>query len=169
MSGATDLLEQGNCYAASALNRQLVELEYLSWAFAEDHAEAANWLRSSRPERRNRWQPRHLRERSNGRFRGADYADHCEIGGHPTPVGVRALSADNALPRVTELLLSETATHGLSAWEYLRAAASRLRDNDEVETWALPVVLAESVRVAADDWKSHDRLAALWVSLSRGA
>ena len=76
ISGATYLLERGNCYAASALNRQLVELEYLSWAFAEDHDEAANWLRSDRTERMRRWQPGQLRQRSNGQFRGSDYTDH---------------------------------------------------------------------------------------------
>jgi len=166
ISGAVELLTEGNCYAASSLNRQLVELEYLGWAFAEDHAEAASWLRSSRQDRLNRWQPRHLRDRSNGRFRGTDYAEHCEIGGHPTPKGVRILSMDNA-PRVTELLFSETATHGLSSWKYLRVAISRLSDNDQGENWLIPPDLDTTVETAATDWKSHDHLADTWITLSR--
>jgi hypothetical protein len=89
--GAMQLLDDANCYAGAALNRQLVEVEYLAWAFGEDQEEAALWLRSSRDDRLQRWQPRHLRQRSQGRFRGADYAQHCELGGHPTPQGVRAL------------------------------------------------------------------------------
>lgn len=34
--GAEQLLSAGNGYAAAALNRQLVEVEYVAWAFAED-------------------------------------------------------------------------------------------------------------------------------------
>src|SRR4051812_19922762 len=45
-AGAALLLEAGNDYSAAALIRQLVEVEYLAWAFAEDEGEAAEWLRS---------------------------------------------------------------------------------------------------------------------------
>lgn len=62
VSGALTLLSAGNGYAASALSRQLVEVEYMTWAFAEDEQEARSWLRSSRQERLQRWQPRHLRD-----------------------------------------------------------------------------------------------------------
>ena len=48
IGGAVDLLDRENSYAAGALIRQLVEVEYLMWAFAEDHEEAATWLRSNR-------------------------------------------------------------------------------------------------------------------------
>lgn len=58
-------------------------------SFAED--EAADWLRSSRDDRLRRWQPRHMRDRSNGRFRGSDYALHCDLGGNPTREGPRLL------------------------------------------------------------------------------
>src|SRR6266851_2235856 len=81
-SGMALLLGHGNDYSAAALLRQLVEVEYLAWAFAEDEDEAAEWLRSTRDERLQRWQPRHMRDRSAGRFRGSDYALHCELGGH---------------------------------------------------------------------------------------
>ena len=33
--GAAELIDRDNPYAAAALNRQLVEVEYLAWAFAE--------------------------------------------------------------------------------------------------------------------------------------
>jgi hypothetical protein len=99
LSGAIELLERNNLYAAAALNRQLVEVEYLVWAFAEDQDEAAAWLRSGRHERQQRWQPRHLRDRSDGRFRGEDYAEHCELGGHPTPPGCRVLLARGMRPQ----------------------------------------------------------------------
>jgi hypothetical protein len=35
VTGAVTLLEENNRYAAAALLRQLVEVEYLAWAFAE--------------------------------------------------------------------------------------------------------------------------------------
>jgi hypothetical protein len=67
----------------------------------------------------------HLRERSQGHFRGADYAAaHCELGGHPTPEGARAIIAASELPRTREVILSETARHGTSAWNYLKEAVA---------------------------------------------
>jgi|SRR5581483_1204959 len=90
-TSAAVLLEQDNLYGAAALLRQLVEAEYLAWAFAEDRVEAAAWLRSTNEKRREMWQPKHLRERSGGRFRAIDYAHHCECGGHPTPSAKRLL------------------------------------------------------------------------------
>lgn len=118
--GAEQLLSTENGYAAAALNRQLVEVEYLAWAFAEERAEAESWMRSTREERLRRWQPRHLRERSQGRFRGSDYIDHCEIGGHPSPEGCQVLLDADDVRR--ELLLYEALNHGYSAWRYLLVA-----------------------------------------------
>lgn len=43
--------------------RQLVEVEYLTWAFAEDEDEAMRWMRSTKEERMRFWQPRHIRAR----------------------------------------------------------------------------------------------------------
>jgi hypothetical protein len=90
-SGVIALLDQGNRYGAAALLRQLVEVEYLTWAFAEDEEEAMNWIRSTKEERMRFWQPRHIRNRAGGRFRRIDYALHCESGGHPSPEGIRLL------------------------------------------------------------------------------
>jgi hypothetical protein len=76
------LLDNGNLYAAAALLRQLVEVEYLAWAFAEDDEEAAAWLRSTKEERTKFWQPRltSLGKRSAGRFKGG-FLQH-----HPVPL-----------------------------------------------------------------------------------
>lgn len=118
ISAAADVLASDRRYAAAAITRQLVEIEYLTWAFAFDQAEAADWLRSTNRERRNRWQPRHLRERSNGRFDSADYQQHCELGGHPTPMGARALVGTPAESQdvLTEVLWSELCHHGSNIW-----------------------------------------------------
>lgn len=92
-SGAVDLLGAGNLYGAAALCRQLVEVEYLAWAFAEDEEQASHWLRANREERFELWRPGQLRKRSAGRFRDSDYWMHCEHGGHPTPEGRRLLGS----------------------------------------------------------------------------
>jgi hypothetical protein len=162
ISGASDLIVADNPYAAAALVRQLVEVEYLAWAFAEEQEEAASWLRSSREERRQRWQPRHLRERSNGRFRGADYADHCDVGGHPTPQGVRLYSdGPGTLPRNRELIVSEIAHHGTSAWHYEHAAYLVLDVNEEAFIRELNTVVISSEQA----WRDLDHLAPTWLDL----
>jgi hypothetical protein len=162
ITGATELLERGNCYAGAALNRQLVEVEYLAWAFAEDRDEAATWLRSDRADRLQRWQPRHIRDRSQGRFRSTDYADHCDLGGHPTPQGARTLVADSP-PRNIELMFSETATHGVSAWDYVQTAVGAFCAEQGLEADTLiPRHEAEAVSATESDWRSQDRLAAIW-------
>jgi hypothetical protein len=134
-SGAITLLRDGNRYAAAALLRQVVEVEYLAWAFAEDEAEAMNWLRSNREERMQFWQPRHIRKRAGDRFRGRDYALHCEAGGHPTPDGNRLLSTSNEKqPDFFEW--NDLIFHGLSVWDYTIQAADRLGYGEELR--ALP-------------------------------
>jgi hypothetical protein len=126
MAGAVALLEAGNHYAAAALTRQIVEVEYLTWAFAEDEAEAKSWMRASPAERRRFWQPRHIRERSAGRFRAAGYGGHCERGGHPTPQAAPLLPNHSA-PHEPQLDWLDLASHGVSVWHYTLAAADRLR------------------------------------------
>lgn len=162
ITGAAELIERGNLYAAAALNRQLVEVEYLTWAFAEDQDEAADWLRSTRQERMNRWQPKHLRDRSRGRFRAKDYWEHCEVGGHPTPKGLRALLAGDAAT-TAEITMAETANHGTSAWQYVKSAVAIHCQNHQLEPTALiSGESAEAVEAAAAQWRQTDRLAVLW-------
>ncbi len=45
--GVVALLEAKNLYAANALLRQLVEVEYLIWLFGTDPDEAGKWLLAS--------------------------------------------------------------------------------------------------------------------------
>jgi hypothetical protein len=51
VSGCADLIADGRHYAGAALVRQLVEVEYLAWAFETKDEESAKWLRSRREER----------------------------------------------------------------------------------------------------------------------
>jgi hypothetical protein len=82
-SGACTLLDSGNAYAAAALARQFVEMDYLLWTFADNPQDMAGWLHASRNQLSKRFQPSTMRERSNGAFRAAEYRSHCEHGGHP--------------------------------------------------------------------------------------
>lgn len=162
VGGAVDLIEARNLYAASALNRQLVEVEYLMWAFAEDQEEAASWLRSTQQDRQQRWQPRHLRQRSQGRFRGEDYGEHCEMGGHPTPRGVRALFSGDASSTM-EIIVSETANHGVSAWKYLLLATVVFAHRHGWDPMTLvPDELAKAVGAAEARWRGADRVIDIW-------
>jgi len=165
--GTVELLDQHNCYAASALNRQLVEVEYLGWAFAEDHDEAASWLRSTRQERLERWQPRHLRDRSRGKFRGLDYAEHCEIGGHPSPQGIRVLTSGRKAETI-ELILTEACFHGVSTWEYLVEAVSAWCADQSLRESMVPPSIADTVTAAKQTWDTHDHLASTWMAIRDG-
>ena len=81
--GAVALLRDNNRYAAAALVRQLVEIEYLLCLFALDTAEPLRWASSDLDAVRREYQPARMRERCGPRFRTSEYSIHCQIGGHP--------------------------------------------------------------------------------------
>jgi len=156
--GAVALFDRGGLYAGAALVRQLVEVEYLAWAFAEDRVEAMDWLRSGKDERLARWQPGRIRKRSGGRFRASDYAGHCERGGHPTPRS-KALLPGHSQSEPLAMWWLDLAQHALSAWDYGLAASPKLDldYSDELAEVAarndLPAVIAA--------WRERDPLLAL--------
>lgn len=81
--GAVSLLRQNNRYAAAALVRQLVEIEYLLCLFATDESEPLRWASLDLEAVRREYQPARMRERSGDRFRASEYSIHCQVGGHP--------------------------------------------------------------------------------------
>ncbi len=151
-SGIVLLLDEGNAYSAAALLRQMVETEYLAWAFTEEKTEAAVWMRASRDDRVRMWQPRHIRDRSEGRFRTADYHRHCETGGHPTPDARRLLPDHHDLPIV--LLWLELAYHGVSTWQYFEKAANDFGYGDQLATASK----IRDLRTTINEWQQKDRL-----------
>lgn len=153
VSGAVALLECDNLYGAAALLRQLVEVEYLTWAFAEDEQEAMMWMRSSRHERLRMWQPKHLLARSGGRFRATDYHGHCERGGHPTPDATMLL-AGHTRRQSPELSRLDLAEHGVSTWRYTMDATHRLGYQD----WMQSASEAHGLPDAIVRWERDDRL-----------
>lgn len=116
VSASTQLLQDGRAYAGCALIRQLVEVEYLAWAFETRDAEAARWLRSDKKERQNFFAPRILRDAANGKFRAKDYSYHCEMGGHPTPFASSLLKNDD---EINQLMLGDMITHARKIWVHL--------------------------------------------------
>jgi len=156
ITSASGLVESDQYYAAMALVRQIVEAEYLAWAFGADHSEAERWLRSISEDRRRMWQPRHLRERSGDRFRGKDYQLHCERGGHPTP-DARFLLPDHSVRLSSSAVLVEIAVHGVSCWDYFVEAIVEL---DHAEWYAENVPKRRSV-------SEFHEARAQWVELDR--
>jgi hypothetical protein len=116
MSGANALFLSGNTYAGAALVRQLVEIEYLAWAFEENQIEAKKWIHSNKKERLGFFTPQKLRKAAKGRFRGEDYSYHCELGGHPVPGA--SILFENA-ERHGQLLLSDMLSHSKNIWRHI--------------------------------------------------
>jgi hypothetical protein len=68
LDASATLLSGTNHYAGAALLRQVVEVEYLSWAFANEKREASEWLNSTHQKRLEFFTPARLRDLSDGRF-----------------------------------------------------------------------------------------------------
>jgi hypothetical protein len=152
VSASADLIADGRAYAGAALIRQLVEVEYLAWAFESNHEESARWLRSNRDERHSFFTPAKLRKAADGRFRSIDYSYHCELGGHPVPGSWMLLNDDPAMP---QLLLSDSLGHSGRIW-------------DHVVGWAKGHLMGDTILSKAEEmlaryaaWKQFDPLTAL--------
>jgi hypothetical protein len=161
LSGGVLLLKEGNRYAAAALLRQVVEVEYLAWAFAEDQNEAKAWLRSTKEERQRFWQPRHLREHAGGRFRGSDYGEHCGKGGHPSPEGAVLLPGHKHPIASAGIWWCDMAMHGLSIWRYTTDAAQKLGYGEEVGK----LEEVQAVTSTERNWREGDELLKLHAAL----
>ncbi|MFZ0500990.1 MAG: hypothetical protein WAM52_17790 [Steroidobacteraceae bacterium] len=152
VSASADLFDDGRHYAAAALLRQLVEVEYLAWAFDTRDSDAERWLRSTVEERREFFAPAKLRDAAKGRFRGKDYGHHCELGGHPVPRAAILLGGDES---ISQLLLSDMLGHTGRIWDHLL-------DWSANEPWADPIHKRKEFMYSAYmTWKKTDRLVEL--------
>ncbi len=152
-SAIADLFANGRDYAAAALLRQIVEIEYLAWAFETRDKDAERWLRSTREERESFFKPCKLRQASNGKFRGKDYGYHCELGGHPVPGSFILLKRDVALG---QLLLSDLLGHTGRIWDHVLDWAAG-------NSWAAPIIVRrrEQMWRKYTEWKQADTLTQL--------
>ena len=129
--GTVIMLETENWYAAAALTRQLVEVEYLTWLFGSDLSEAEAWLSANQEAHRRTFNPSAMRKRSEGRFRNQEYWSHCEIGGHPNPKAAFLLPEhilpDDKPPLPTpEWMWVDLGQHLERLWEFANVATRSL-------------------------------------------
>jgi hypothetical protein len=132
--GATALLDESRLYAAAALLRQLVEVEYLLWAFSANEEVARDWLQSDRDTLLKFFSPATIRGRSNGEFRASEYQFHCNFGGHPSPDSTRLLVPHgHCLP--AGVIWADLANHlqriwdrSTAVWQKLHSAGALVRD-----------------------------------------
>lgn len=157
---AAALITSDQLYAAMALVRQIVEVEYLLWAFGSRKAEADAWLRSSHEERLQMWMPRHLRSKSEGRFGSKDYQDHCERGGHPTPEA-RFLLREHGARISAEAVWLEVAQHSVGCWDYLVAAIAELENLEVYGPMILERQTTRELHSSRESWQSVDAFPAL--------
>lgn len=166
--GASDLLKKGNSYGAQALIRQLVEVEYLASAFAEKDEIAAEWLSSTRTERQKFWSPAKLRARANGKFLREDYWDHCELGGHPTPVAAVLLNPDEY---PAGFIWADMCGHLHGIWDGVDKAINVSRDQLP-ESFGIPlgpILTAEEQWLAVDELTRVLRLIHTFVRRPKGS
>ncbi|WP_156883840.1 hypothetical protein [Paraburkholderia sp. SOS3] len=148
-SSSADLFADGRHYAAAALLRQIVEIEYLAWAFESRDNDAERWLRSSADERRDFFAPAKLRQAANGKFRGKDYWYHCELGGHPVPNSSLLLRRSEV---TCQFLLSDLLGHTGRIWDHFL-------DWSAGNEWAIPVHRQrQGMYEKYDAWKKVDEL-----------
>jgi hypothetical protein len=152
-SASADLFADGRCYAAAALLRQIVEVEYLAWAFQARDSDAQRWLRSSYEERMTFFTPAKLMKAADGQFRGKDYGYHCELGGHPVPDGRILFSKEQF--DVSQLLLSDLLGHTGRIWDSVVDWAGG-------NQWAVPILTRlEEMLKRYTEWKTADTLVLL--------
>ncbi len=160
-SGSIALLKDGNRYASAALTRQVLEIEYLAHAFAEDDETARDWLRADRNKRRKFWSPARLRDRAAGAFLLTDYWDHCDMGGHPSEKSMLLLPGHQGLS--LEVLWTDLAMHLVSTWRLVLSAAERALGKPAPSDWDV----VSDVEAAITDWYEADGFAAAMRNLGR--
>ena len=149
-SASADLFADGRQYAAAALVRQMVEIEYLAWAFETRDGEAERWLRSDQTERQKFFTPAKLRAAAGqGTFRGKDYGYHCELGGHPVSKAGILLGGDSA---VGQLMLSDLLGHVGRIWDHLYGWAQQNENGGPI------LQRSRSMSARFQEWKSKDKL-----------
>ncbi len=153
ISASAELLTKGRPYAGAALLRQIVEIEYLAWAFETRDQDAARWLRSDRKIREEFFKPAKLRKASEGKFRGKDYGFHCELGGHPVPTGTVLLTGDQL---TAQLLLSDLLGHTGGVWDHFVGWA-KTHEDYTADFKRHAFTMSQTFR----DWKSSDPLVEL--------
>ena len=153
VSASADLFSDGRNYAAAALLRQMVEVEYLAWAVDVRDQDGKRWLRSDKKQRTTFFSPAKLRKAAKGKFRSQDYSFHCEFGGHPTPVGAAMLLNRNQAE--AQILLTDLLGHAGRIWDHVVRWAKRSPHGGPILEHSQQMLARFSA------WKSKDPLTKL--------
>jgi hypothetical protein len=148
------LLSGREHYAGDALLRQIVEIEYLTWCFNEGKREPASWLDSTPKMRKQDYSPRELRDVSAGMFLAVDYGNHCERGGHPTPIGQHLLAGKS--PEGAQILLVDLITHLWRSWDNISHWCSKIKDLED-----LTRAMNSRIYPPLKQWAENDQIYAL--------
>ena len=153
VSAGADLFSDGRNYAAAALLRQMVEVEYLAWAVDVRDQDAKRWLHSDKKQRMNFFSPAKLRKAAKGKFRSYDYSFHCEFGGHPTSIGAAMLLNRNQAE--AQILLTDLLGHAGRFWDHVVRWAKRSSRGEPILEHSQQMLVKFTV------WKSQDPLTKL--------
>ena len=149
ISSSADLFVDGREYAAAALLRQMVEIEYLAWAFETRDRDGERWLRSNQEQRQEFFKPAKLRAAAQGKFRSKDYGYHCELGGHPVPEAEVLLGGN---PAISQLLLADMLGHVGRIWDHLVGWAQTNGNGEPI------LKRSQEMSRRFGEWKSKDPL-----------
>ncbi len=150
-AGAVAVLDRELRYASASLVRQLIEAEYLIEAFAGEFHLAADWLRASPSDVRQKVMPK-ITCPLNG-FSDHEYWTHYDHGGHPSPQGRHLLRFVLLTPHDQELFMA-------SAWGDL---AQHLRRVWSAVTRLLTVQHARFVVVESADLAAVEQIEVQWI------
>ncbi|MFD4467374.1 hypothetical protein ACFWPA_03685 [Rhodococcus sp. NPDC058505] len=123
--GVVQLVGVNNHYPAYALLRQLVETEFVLWKFGHDPSTIPGWLNSDRDERERTWKPSKIYRNADNDYRQKDYSGHCEMGGHPTPLGTLIASGERSAVAEASVL-GDLIGHLRDSWGHIVSTADAL-------------------------------------------
>ncbi|PVY33665.1 hypothetical protein [Williamsia muralis] len=154
--GVCQLIECDNHYPAYALIRQIVETEFVLWKFQQDVDLIPEWLNSDRDRREQGWKPSRIYRDDDNEYRQKDYSGHCELGGHPTPLGTRLASGERS--DIAEAsVLGDLIGHLRDSWRHILQAA----DDLDTKYSQSPPSVAADVRASLDEsllaWANVDK------------
>lgn len=154
--GAIQLIDANNHYPAYALLRQVVETEFVLWKFSHDPSAIPDWLNSDRDERERTWKPSKIYRSADNDYRQKDYSGHCEMGGHPTPLGTRLASGERSAVAEASVL-GDLIGHLRDSWDHVVDAADALDSEWNQSKPCIPVDARQRVADALATWSRIDK------------
>lgn len=154
-AGVYQLASFGNLYPAWTLIRQLVETEFILWRFMTDTAQMAKWANSTPEERRQNWKPSKIYRDDENDYRQKDYWHHCELGGHPTPLGGWFIVGPESYVPMAGTF-SECIGHSWDAWRHLIKAGKSIDEQFGTRVSEALDVIGAEFQATIEQWMATD-------------